>query len=87
MAMKGLPRRALHSWIIRAASSLPDPLSPVSNTLASVGPTRSIRRNTSCMATELPSKDSIADKAGGAERSGRPKLTLFITNLLVNALV
>jgi hypothetical protein len=64
---------------------LPEPLSPVKRTPASVGPTRSIKRNTSCIAAEFPSKESMA-VGRGAGRSGR-LLTLFITNLLLIAFV
>ena len=60
MAIKGLPRRALLSWMALAASSLPEPLSPVSSTLASVGPTRSISRMTSCIAGDPPSNNDAA---------------------------
>ena len=35
-ATKGLSRRGLRSWIMRATSSLPVPLSPVSSTAAAL---------------------------------------------------
>ena len=42
MATNGPARRALDSWIERATSSLPLPLSPHTSTVASVGATRAM---------------------------------------------
>ena len=42
-------RAAIRSWMARATSSLPVPLSPRMSTAASVGATRSIRRSISCI--------------------------------------
>src|SRR5580692_12978812 len=67
-----------------AANSLPEPLSPVSTTLASVGPTRSMRRCTSCMAGEAPNKVPAVKAPAiveGAGRAAKSWLTLLITNL------
>jgi hypothetical protein len=47
-------RRRLRSWIARATSSLPVPLSPVISTEASVSATRSTRSNTSRIAALSP---------------------------------
>ena len=41
-------------WIVLATSSFPVPLSPVTNTLASVGATRSISSYTFCIASDRP---------------------------------
>jgi hypothetical protein len=64
---------------------LPDPLSPVKRTLASVGPTRSMSRNTSCIASDSPNKGLGAAK--GKVDSERLFLTIFIAHFLLNAFV
>ena len=49
-ATKGLSRRSLDSWIMRAISSLPVPFSPCSRTFTGVLLTRRARSSTSRMA-------------------------------------
>jgi hypothetical protein len=49
MATKGPLRRRLNSWIWRATSSFPTPLSPSSNTAKSVIDTRSIDPRSAAM--------------------------------------
>src|SRR6185503_6101309 len=49
MARNEFLRRCESSWIVRAAISLPVPLSPMRSTVASVGATRTILSYTSCI--------------------------------------
>jgi len=49
MGTNGRWARAERSWMARATSSLPVPLSPSTSTAESVGATRSTTRITSCM--------------------------------------
>ncbi len=51
-------------WIARAISSLPVPVSPVTNTLASVGATLETRDSTLCSAAEVPTISSHRDALG-----------------------
>ena len=53
-ATKGPPARSLASWMARAATSLPAPLSPRIITVAPLGATRAIRSRSACMAALPP---------------------------------
>ena len=52
--MSGMSRCALRSWIARATSSLPVPVSPVMSTVLLVSATRSARRMMSSIARLRP---------------------------------
>ena len=69
MATKGLRLRGLRSWMVRATSSLPVPLSPVMRTEAVLGATSSMRWKISCILFEAPTREpstpAIAQLAAG----------------------
>ena len=52
--MRGMARWALRSWMARATSSLPVPVSPVMSTVLRVRATRSMVEMTSSMARLVP---------------------------------
>jgi hypothetical protein len=54
MVMNGRSERSEFTWMARATSSLPVPLSPVMSTVASVGAMRTMRPSTSRMAPLRP---------------------------------
>ena len=54
MATKGWSRRSLRPWMVRATTSLPVPLSPVTSTVVRVGASFSTSWRTSRMAGESP---------------------------------
>ena len=59
------------TWIARATSSLPVPLSPVIRMLIRVSLTRSIRSNTACMASEVPMMFWYWSRSLSSSRSAR----------------
>src|SRR5215216_5391507 len=61
ISTKVLSRRALLSWIARAASSLPVPVAPVMSTEASVGATRSITEKSFLITGESPMRVGVFD--------------------------
>ena len=54
IATNGFDARALLSWMARATSSLPVPLSPVTSTVAAVGAHLAIAVKTRCIAGDSP---------------------------------
>ncbi len=68
-ATNGPRRRAEWSWIVRAMSSFPVPLSPSTSTVASVGATCSICRVTSCMEGAPATRRPNAPRCRSSRRS------------------
>jgi hypothetical protein len=68
IATNGPVRRRLNSWIWRATSSFPTPLSPSKSTVKSVAPTRSI--------AERRARITSVDPINGAAPSRRCRLGL-----------
>jgi len=69
IGMKGLVRRGLRSWIVRATNSLPVPLAPVIKTEAVLGATCSIRRKMACICGEAPTNTPRAPLSRKRRRS------------------
>ena len=69
-ATKGPARRGLASWMARATSSLPVPLSPSMRTLAAVGATFSMSASTSAIRLLVPTmRDSPLSPLSCARRT------------------
>ena len=65
----GRSARAERSWIARATSSFPVPLSPSTSTVESVGATRSTMRSTSCMRALFVRMPPNGSAPGARDRS------------------
>ncbi len=81
---KGLLRRGLRSWMVRATSSLPVPLAPVINTEAVLGATNSTSRKISCIPGDAPTRRPSAPLSRKLRRSDSFSVRVFrISPMLV----
>ena len=79
-AMNGPPARGERAWIASAVTSLPVPLSPVTNTGAREGAMRPICSNTSRMAFDAPMKPSKPPSSSGRAGAGVAVLAGFLAS-------